>query len=80
MAEVEHVRVTVVPGEPEAQALCELLQQNGISCAFRPTDESDSAFEGFGGEGGEREILVAPADLEAARALLEEPPGSPAPS
>ena len=72
MAEAEYVRVTVVPGEPEAEAFCEHLQQNGISCAFRPTDEPDSAFEGFGGEGGEREILVAPADLEAARALLNE--------
>ena len=40
--------------------------------AYRATDEPDSAFEGFGGEGGEREILVAPADLEAARALLSE--------
>jgi putative signal transducing protein len=72
VAEVEYVRVTVVPGEPEAQALCEHLQQNGISCAFRPTNEDDSAWEGFGGEGGEREILVGPADLEAARALLNE--------
>jgi putative signal transducing protein len=72
MDEREYVRVTVVPGEPEAEVFCELLQQNGISCAFRPTDEPDSAFEGFGGEGGEREILVAPADLEAARALLNE--------
>jgi hypothetical protein len=34
--------------------------------------EEDSAFEGFGGEGGQREILVDPADLEAARALLNE--------
>ena len=72
MTEVEYVRVTVVPGEPEAEALCELLQENGISCAYRPTDEQDSAFEGFGGFGGEREILVAPADVEAARALLDE--------
>ena len=72
MSEVEYARVTVVPGEPEAQALCEHLPHNGISCAYRPTDEPDSAFEGFGGEGGEREILVAPADLEAARALLNE--------
>ena len=66
------VRVTVVPGEPEAEVFCGLLRSNGIKCGYRPTDEADSAFEGFGGEGGEREILVAPADLEAARALLQE--------
>jgi hypothetical protein len=66
------IRVTVVPGEPEAEVFCGLLRVNGIKCGYRPTDEADSAFEGFGGEGGEREILVAPADLEAARALLQE--------
>ena len=68
----EPVRVTTVPGEPEAEVLCGLLRANGIKCAYRPTDENDSAFEGFGGEGGNREILVDPADLETARALLEE--------
>ena len=66
------VRVTVVPGEPEAEVLCGLLRANGIKCGFRPTDEPDSAFEGFGGEGGAREILVAPADREDAKALLDE--------
>ena len=66
------VRVTVVPGEPEAEVLCGLLRANGIKCVFRPTDEADSAFEGFGGEGGTREILVDPSDLEVARELLEE--------
>jgi Putative prokaryotic signal transducing protein len=68
----EAVRVTTVPGEPEAEALVALLSANGIESAYRPTDEEDSAFEGFGGEGGIREILVAPGDLEAARALLDE--------
>jgi hypothetical protein len=68
----EPVRVTVVPGEPEAEVLCGLLRANGIKCAYRPTPEADSAFEGFGGEGGEREILVDPADLEDAKTLLEE--------
>ena len=64
--------MTVVPGEPEAEVLVSLLSANGIASAHRPTDEEDSAFEGFGGDGGMREILVAPADVEAARALLEE--------
>jgi hypothetical protein len=68
----EPVRVTTVPGEPEAEVLCGLLRANGIKCAHRPTAEADSAFEGFGGEGGQREILVAPADLDAARELLSE--------
>ena len=67
----EPVRVTTVPGEPEAEVLCGLLRANGIKCGHRPTAESDSAFEGFGGEGGTREILVDPSDLEAARELLE---------
>jgi hypothetical protein len=68
----EPVRVTVAPDEAEAEALCGLLRANGIKCAHRPTQEEDSAFEGFGGEGGRREILVDPADLEAAQALLNE--------
>jgi hypothetical protein len=68
----EPVRVTVAPDEAEAEVLCGLLRANGIKCAHRPTDEDDSAFEGFGGEGGRREILVDPADLEAAQSLLNE--------
>jgi putative signal transducing protein len=68
----EPVRVTVVSDETEAEVLCGLLRANGIKCGERPTAEEDSAFEGFGGEGGRREILVDPADLDAAKALLEE--------
>lgn len=67
----EVVRVTTVQGEPEAEAFCGLLRTNGIKCGHRLTEESDSAFENFGGD-GMREILVAPQDLEAARALLNE--------
>ena len=69
----EPVRVTTVPGEPEAEVLCGLLRANGIKCGHRPTVEDDSAFENFGGEGGQREILVDPVDLEDAKALLNEP-------
>jgi hypothetical protein len=72
MHEIEVVRVTTVPGEPEAEAFCGLLRANGIKCAHRPTAEADSPFENFGGDGGIREILVAPEDLEAARELLNE--------
>ena len=66
------VRLTTVPGEPEAETLVQLLSQNGIESAHRPTAEEDSAFEGFGGEGGVREILVHQRDLEAALALVNE--------
>jgi hypothetical protein len=64
------VRVTTVPGEPEAEALCGLLRSEGIECAYRPTSDADSAFEGFGGDGGRHEILVHRDDLERARELL----------
>jgi hypothetical protein len=66
----EGVRVITVTGEPEAEAFCQLLRSNGIECAYRPTLEEDSPFEGFG-PGGMLEILVHPSDLETARALLE---------
>ena len=54
-----------------------LLRANGIECAFRPTSEADSPFEGFG-PGGMLEILVHPSDLETARALLEPADDAPA--
>jgi hypothetical protein len=69
--EQEVVRVTTVQGEPEAEAFCGLLRANGIKCGHRLTEETDSPFENFGGD-GMREIMVAPADLEAARSLLNE--------
>ncbi len=65
------VRVTKVPGEPEAEAFCELLRTNGIECVQQLTREDDSLFEHLGPE-GMREILVWPKDLEAARILLNE--------
>ena len=67
------VRLIKVPGEPEAELLCNHLRDNGFECAFRPTAEADSAFEGFGGLGGEYEVLVHERDLERARELLPEP-------
>jgi hypothetical protein len=63
------VRVTTVPGEPEADSLCGLLRENGIECGHRETAEDDSAFEGIGGD-GIREILVHPNDLARAREVL----------
>ena len=55
----------------------DVLRANDIECTYRPTQEEDSPFEGFG-SGGMLEILVHPSDLEAARALLE--PGEDAPA
>ena len=63
------VRVTTVPGEPEAEALCGLLRSEGMECAHRQTEEEDSAFEGIATD-GVREILVYEADLARAREIL----------
>jgi len=67
----EEVVLTVVSDEPEAEILCGLLQANGIDCAYRDTEAIDSPLEDFTAAGA-REILVRPADLEAARALLPD--------
>jgi len=63
------VRLTTVPGEPEAEALCGLLRSEGIECAYRETPEDDSAFEGISPD-GLQEILVYPDDLQRARELI----------
>ena len=65
----DSVRLTTVPGEPEAEALCGLLRSEGIECAHRLTPEEDSPFEGIATD-GMREILVHEADLERAREVL----------
>ena len=46
-----------------------LLRANGIACADRPTDISADIV----GVGGWTEVLVSADDLDAARALLDEP-------
>jgi hypothetical protein len=63
------VRLTTIPGEAEAESLCELLRGQGIECAYRPTPEDDSAFEGIGSD-GIQEIVVHEADLERAREII----------
>jgi hypothetical protein len=65
----EGVVLTVVADEPEAQIVCGLLESNGIDCAYRDTEVIDSPLEDFTAAGS-REILVRPADLEAARELI----------
>jgi Putative prokaryotic signal transducing protein len=70
----EGVVLTVVSGEPEAEVVCGLLRTNGIDCAYRDTEAIDSPLEDFI-ESGPREILVLEADLDAARALLDDASG-----
>ena len=48
-----------------------LLRSAGIECAYRDTSTIESSLEGLM-PAGPREILVAPADAEAARSLLAE--------
>ena len=68
------MRLTVVPDEGAAEALCGLLRGEGIDCFYRETDVSAAAT--FGGTTflGWREILVAEDDLERARELLPDQP------
>ena len=61
----------VVDDEPEAEIVCGLLRSAGIECGFRETDRIDTPLEDLAAF-GQREILVHPSDLEAARALLGE--------
>ena len=59
------VRLTVVPSEAEAEAICGLLRVNGIACGHREADLSSQAFGGWW-----REVLVPEARLAEARELL----------
>jgi Putative prokaryotic signal transducing protein len=70
----EKVRLTAVPDEGVAEALCGLLRSEGIECFYRDTDVSAAGIFGGTSFGGWREILVAEDDLERARALLPEQP------
>ena len=69
----EAVAVTRVSGEIEADLVCGLLRSAGIECGHRVTQEIDSAFDNFAGD-GPHEVIVHPADLEAARELLADQP------
>ena len=62
------VHLTVVANQGEADIVCSMLRAEGIKCGERQTDLSAQPF--LVGYGGWREILVAEADLEAARELL----------
>jgi hypothetical protein len=60
------VRLTVVPSESEAEAICGLLRVNGIPCGHREADLSSQTFGGWW-----REVLVPEARLAEAQKLLE---------
>ncbi|MCW2960613.1 MAG: putative prokaryotic signal transducing protein [Thermoleophilia bacterium] len=65
------VRLTIVRNELEAELVLGLLRNSGILCMARI---SNVGF-GSGGElassgGGQRDVLVNPEDLDAARELL----------
>jgi len=62
-------RLTIVPNEPLAELLCSFLRAEGIRCAHRITDMGAGAWDGVP-SGGPREVVVAPADLAAARHVL----------
>ena len=64
--------LTVVGSESEAEMLAGLLASDGIDCSWRITNTGAGAL-GQTTLGGPVEILVRPADLERARALLGAP-------
>jgi hypothetical protein len=59
--------LTVVQTQTEAELLCNLLRIEGIGCVERATNYG-AALELP--QAGPREVLVAPSDLDRARALL----------
>lgn len=68
MADV--ARLTVVPNELAAELVCSFLRAEGIRCAHRITDIGAGAWDGVPSAAGPREVLVDPADVEAAREVL----------
>jgi len=73
MAANDEVVVTVVASESEADVVCGLLRSAGIECAYRETEAIDSVLEDFT-PAGPREVVVHAADLDDARALLDQSP------
>jgi hypothetical protein len=64
------VRLTVVPNELAAELVCSFLRAEGIRCAHRITDIGAGAWDGVPSAAGPREVLVDPADVDAAREVL----------
>jgi hypothetical protein len=66
------VRLTVVPSESEAEAICGLFRAHGIACDHRAPGHGVETFGDWW-----REILVAPSQLDEARALLDADAATP---
>ncbi len=66
----EPVCVTVVPNELTADLVCSFLREGGIRCGHRVTNIGAGSWDGVPNAGGPREVLVDPADLDAAHELL----------
>lgn len=64
------VRVLIVPNEVEADVVCSFLRAAGFRCGHRVTNLGAGSWDGVPNVGGAREVLVDPADLEAAREVL----------
>lgn len=69
---MELVTLTVVMNEIEADQVQSLLKFENIESMQRPTDAGAGSIGGSGAMSGSREILVAPEDLETARAIIGE--------
>ena len=66
----EPVRVTIAPNEVAADVVCTFLRAEGIRCNHRVTNIGAGGWDGVPNAGGAREVLVDPADLDAAREAL----------
>ncbi len=64
------VSVTIVPNELAADLVCSFLRAEGIQCAHRVTNVAAGSLDGAPWMGGAREVVVAEADVDAARAIL----------
>jgi hypothetical protein len=64
------VRVTIAPNEIAADLICSFLRAEGIRCAHRITNIGAGGWDGVPNAAGPREVLVDPADLDAAREAL----------
>jgi len=64
------VRVTIVPNEVAADLVCTFLRAEGIRCGHRVTNMGAGSWDGVPNVGGAREVLVDPADFDAAREVL----------
>ncbi len=63
-------RLTIVPNELAAELVCSFLRAEGIRCGHRITNIGAGAWDGVPSAAGPREVLVGPADLDAAREVL----------